>query len=134
MSDFEENGLPLNKQPTLRVTTRPNDANPSGDIFGGWLMSKIDIAASIAAGARANGPVVTVAVKELRFIQPIFVHDLVSFYADIISVGNTSITVGVEVYAQRQCASHKENAIKVSDAVLVFVAVSAPGVRRLVPK
>lgn len=131
---LDEFDLPCDKEPTLKVTTRPNDANPTGDIFGGWLMSQIDIAAAIAAGQRARGPVVTVAVKELRFIKPIFIHDLVSFYTEIVAVGKTSVTVSVEVYSQRNRASHLEKAIKVSDATLVFVAVSAPGQPRLVPK
>lgn len=131
---FDQYNLPCNVEPMLKVTTRPNDANPSGDIFGGWLMSQIDIAAAIAAGQRAKGPVVTVAVKELRFIQPIFIHDLVSFYTEVIAVGRTSITVSVQVYAQRQRASNQEKAIKVSDATLVFVAVSEPGKPREVPK
>lgn len=134
MMQLDEQGLPANKQPTLRVTTRPNDANPSGDIFGGWLMSQIDISAAIAAGIRASGPVVTVAVKELRFIQPLYIHDLVSFYTEITAVGRTSITVSVEVYSQRARGSHRECAVKVSDATLVFVAVSKPGQPRLVPK
>lgn len=118
---------------TLRVTTRPNDANPSGDIFGGWLMSQIDTAGSIAANIRSRGSVVTVAVKELRFIKPLYVYDLVSFYAKIIAVGTTSMTVAVEVYAQRDHASQQEPAIKVSDATLIYVAVSEPGKPRPIP-
>lgn len=124
--------LPKNKQPTLRLTTMPNDANLNGDIFGGWLMSKIDIAGAIAAVQRANGPVVTVAVSQLQFIKPLFVYDLVSFYADIIHVGRTSITVNIEVYAQRARALHET--LKVSEAKYVYVAVSTPGKKRLVPK
>lgn len=121
-------------EPTLRVTTRPNDANPTGDIFGGWLMSQIDIAGAIAAGKRAQGPVVTVAVKELLFIKSIFVQDLVTFYAEVIAVGRTSITVKVEVFAQRNRGARNEPPIKVSDATLVYVAVSEPGKPREVPK
>ena len=124
--------LPLNKQPTLRLTTLPNDANLNGDIFGGWVMSKIDIAGAVAAVQRANGPVVTVAVSQLQFIKPLFVYDLVSFYADITHVGRTSITVKIEAYAQRARALHET--VKVSEATYVYVAVSAPGKKRLVPK
>jgi acyl-CoA thioesterase YciA len=123
-----------NQQPTLRIITNPNDANQSGDIFGGWLMSQIDIAGSIAAGKRAKGSIVTVAVKELRFIKPLFVYDLVSFYAKVIAVGKTSITVNIEVFAQRNRGSNSETSFKVSDAVLVYVAVSEPGKPRDVPK
>lgn len=120
--------------PTLRVTTRPNDANPKGDIFGGWLMSQIDIAGAVAAGHRARGSVATVAVKELRFIQPIYVYDLVSFYAEVIAVGRTSITVKVEVFSERERAAHDSPAVKVSDATLVYVAISEPGKSREVPQ
>ncbi|MES2998279.1 MAG: hotdog domain-containing protein [Pseudomonadota bacterium] len=119
----------------LRVKTRPNDANKSGDIFGGWLMSQIDIAGAIAAAHRAKGPVVTVAVKELTFIKPLYIYDIVSFYTKIISVGKTSITVEVEVYAERY--NYEENKtelsrVKVSDATLIYVAVSKPGKKRLI--
>lgn len=122
---------------TLRVVTRPNDANPKGDIFGGWLMSKIDIAGSIIAVNRAKGPVATVAVKSLQFIKPIYVHDVVSFYAKIIAVGKTSITTSVEVFSQRTCKDEGDNftiqTLKVADAVVVYVAVSEPGKKREVP-
>lgn len=134
MHKLNVEGLPAGVDPTLRTTTRPNDANPGGDIFGGWLMSQIDIAGAIAAGIRAHGPVVTVAVKELHFIKPLFIQDLVSFYADIVSVGKTSITVAVEVYAQRSRGSQHQVAIKVSDATLIYVAVSEPGKPRQVPE
>ncbi len=126
------NQLPIDKQPTLRVTTRPNDANKSGDIFGGWLMSQIDIAGAIAAAERAKGAVVTVAVKELQFIRPLFVYDLVSFYAEVTATGKTSITISVEVYAQRYLSGDGMME-KISEATLVYVAVSAPGIPREVP-
>lgn len=121
-------------EPTLRVKTRPNDANKGGDIFGGWLMSQIDIAGAIAAAQRAKGPVVTVAVKELKFLQPLFIYDIASFYTKVIAVGKTSVTIEVAVYAERyqenaELASH----IKVSEASLVYVAVSKPGEKRLIP-
>jgi acyl-CoA thioesterase YciA len=118
--------LPVDRSPILRVTTRINDANPSGDIFGGWLMSQIDIAGAIVAAERAKGPVVTVAVKDLQFIKPLYVHDLVSFYADVVRVGSTSLTVYIEVFAQRQ-RQYTYEAVKVSDATLVYVAVTEPG-------
>lgn len=124
--------LPMDKQPILRVVTYPNDANASGDIFGGWLMSQIDIAGAIAAKLRAKGPVVTVAVQSLQFIKPLFPHDWVSFYADVIRVGKTSITISIEVYAQRFNKDHQE-IHKVSEATLVYVAVRVPGEKRLIP-
>jgi len=126
--------LPTDCQPVLRITTRPNDANKSGDIFGGWLMSQIDIAGSIAAMERAKGQVVTVAVKELQFIKPIFVYDLVSFFAKIVATGRTSMTVVVDVYVQRYSSHHGEMIEKVSEATLVYVAMAAPGVTRELPK
>lgn len=118
----------------LRVKTRPNDANKSGDIFGGWLMSQIDMAGAIAATHRAKGPVVTVAVKELKFLQPLFIYDVASFYTKVVHVGKTSITIEVEVYAERYKENETElSRIKVSDATLVYVAVSKPGEKRLIP-
>lgn len=122
-------------EPTLRVKTRPNDANKAGDIFGGWLMSQIDIAGAIAAAKRAKGPVVTVAVKELKFLQPLFIYDIASFYTQITAVGKTSVTIEVEVYAERYTEGVNETAnIKVSEASLIYVAVSKPGEKRLIPK
>jgi len=122
----------IQQQPTLRLTTLPNDANQKGDIFGGWLMSKIDIAAAIEARLRAKGEVATVAVKELKFIQPLFVYDLVSFYTKLESVGKTSLTIKIDVYARRFDGG-EYNTVRVSEAVLVFCAISEPGVKRLVP-
>lgn len=124
--------MPEDRHPILRVTTRPNDANPSGDIFGGWLMSQIDIAGSIVASERAKGHVVTVAVKELQFINPLYVADLVSFFAEVVKVGNTSVTVDISVYAQRLSEGDYE-VTKISDATLIYVAVSEPGKPRPVP-
>lgn len=122
-------------EPTLRVKTRPNDANKAGDIFGGWLMSQIDIAGAIAAAQCAKGPVVTVAVKELKFLQPLFIYDIASFYTKITAVGNTSVSIAVEVYAARYNEGVNETKnIKVSEANLIYVAVSTPGKKRLIPK
>jgi acyl-CoA thioesterase YciA len=120
---------------TLRIKTRPNDANKSGDIFGGWLMSQIDTAGAIAAMHRAKGPVVTVAVKELKFLQPLFIYDIASFYTKVLQVGKTSVTIEVEVYAERYLKEGETELtrIKVSDATLVYVAVTKPGQKRLIP-
>lgn len=122
----------LDKQPTLRVTTMPNDANASGDIFGGWLMSQIDIAGAIEAQVRARGAVATISVKELVFNKPLFVYDLVSFYTEILHVGSTSIEVMIDVFARRMQGGEYET-IKVAWAKLVYVAISKPGVKRRVP-
>jgi len=113
--------LPEGKEPALRVVPMPADENQHGDIFGGWIMSQVDIAGSIAAVRLAKGRVATVAVNSFVFKQPVFVGDLVSFYAEVVSVGRTSITVNVEVYAQRR--PEREIAVKVTEATLTYVAV-----------
>src|ERR1700676_4377539 len=93
--------LPGNKSPALRVMAQPSDANVHGDVFGGWIMAQVDIAGSIPAVQRAGGRVATIAVNSFIFKQPVFVGNLLSFYADVVKTGNTSVTVSVEVYAQR---------------------------------
>jgi len=99
----------------------PADANQHGDIFGGWIMAQVDIAGSVAAARLAKGRVATVAVNSFLFKQPVFVGDLVSFYAEVVRVGRTSITVNVEVYSQRR--PEREMATKVTEATLTYVAV-----------
>jgi len=111
-------------QPILRTVPMPSDTNYAGDIFGGWIMSQVDIAGSIPAIRRARGRVATVAVNSFVFKQPVFVGDIVSFYAEIIKVGRTSITVDVSVYAQRGAREGgDEICIKVTEAVLTYVAI-----------
>jgi len=119
------------RQPALRIVPLPADLNPAGDVFGGWIMSMADIAGSIAARRRARSRVTTVAVNSFVFKQPVSVGDLVSFYADIVSVGNTSITVDVAVYVER----NPENtiALKVTEARLTYVAIDHNGNKRPVP-
>lgn len=121
------------RQPTLRLVTRPNDANAKGDIFGGWLMSQIDMAGAIEAIGVAKGLVSTVAVKELQFIHPLYAYDIVSFYTEVKAVGTKSVTVAIEVYAQNRM-DITGDVVKISDAVLVYVAVSSPGKSRKIPK
>ena len=111
---------PAERQPVLRVTPMPKDSNLHGDVFGGWIMAQVDIAGSIPATRRAGGRVATVAVNAFVFKQPVFVGDLLSFYADILKVGRTSITVSVEVYAERY-RRHNE-IVKVTEASLTYVA------------
>ncbi|NOX42765.1 MAG: acyl-CoA thioesterase [Gammaproteobacteria bacterium] len=115
--------LPADKHPTIRVVAMPSDTNASGDIFGGWIMSQVDIAGSISAIRRAKGRVATVAVKEFSFKKPVFVGDLISCYAEVEKVGNTSITISVEVFAER--GRIKEECVKVTEAVLTYVAVDS---------
>jgi len=115
--------LPPGKDPTLRVVPMPADENQSGDIFGGWIMSQVDIAGSVAAVRIARGRVATVAVNSFQFRQPVLVGDLVSFYAEVVRVGRTSITVNVEVYAQRR--PEREEVVKVTEATLTYVAIDS---------
>ncbi len=91
--------LPLDRQPVIRVIPMPADTNAHGTIFGGWVMAQVDLAGSVPATVRARGKVVTIAVNSFQFKQPVLVGDLVSFYADVVKVGRTSLTVDVEVYA-----------------------------------
>jgi acyl-CoA thioesterase YciA len=112
--------LPTHQEPVLRVMPMPADANVHGDVFGGWIMAQVDIAGSVPAARRAAGRVVTIAVNSFIFKQPVFVGDLLSFYADIVKTGTTSITVEVEVYAQRQRLNAE--VVKVTEATLVYVA------------
>ncbi|HXL74637.1 MAG TPA: acyl-CoA thioesterase [Burkholderiales bacterium] len=123
--------LPESKLPALRVMTMPADANQNGDIFGGWIMSHVDIAGGILAGRTARGRVATVAVKEFIFKQPVQVGDVLSFYTDLVRIGNTSITVTVEVYAERRPSDPK--VVKVTEATLTYVAIDRDGRPRPVP-
>src|SRR5882762_4080528 len=116
----ESASSPIGHDPTLRVVPMPSDANYTGDIFGGWIMSQVDVAGSIPALRLARGRIATVAVNSFTFKQPVLIGDLVSFYADIVRVGRTSITVDVEVYAQRRTL---HEAVKVTEATLTYVAV-----------
>jgi acyl-CoA thioesterase YciA len=123
--------LPEGKQPALRVMPMPADANQNGDIFGGWIMAQVDIAGGTVAGKIARGRVATVAVKEFVFKQPVQVGDLLSFYVDVERVGTTSITVTVEVFAERRPTD--PHVVKVTEATLTYVAIDAGGRPRPVP-
>jgi acyl-CoA thioesterase YciA len=123
--------LPTGKDPTLRVVPMPADANQSGDIFGGWIMAQVDIAGSIPAIRRAKGRVATVAVNSFQFRQPVLVGDVVSLYAEVVRVGRTSITVNVEVYAQRR--PEREETVRVTEATLTYVAIDQNRNPRVVP-
>ncbi|HZP91532.1 MAG TPA: acyl-CoA thioesterase [Burkholderiales bacterium] len=124
MSDATAVQLPAGKEPVLRVVPMPSDANYTGDIFGGWIMSQVDIAGSIPAVQLARGRVATVAVNSFVFKQPVQIGDLVSFYSEVVRVGRTSITVSVEVFAQRRSL---HEIVKVTEATLTYVAVDEEG-------
>jgi len=124
-------GLPAGKMPELRMMPAPSDANVYGDVFGGWIMAQVDIAGSLPATRRANGRVATISVNSFVFKNPVFVGDLLSFYADIVRVGNTSITVNVEVYAERNRL--QADTVKVTEATLTYVATDSDRKPRKVP-
>jgi len=124
--------LPQGKQPALRVMPMPADANQNGDIFGGWIMAQVDVAGGTAAGRVARGRVATVAVRQFVFKQPVQVGDVLSFYADVVSIGTTSITINVEVYAERRPADPE--VVKVTEATLTYVAIDRDGRPRPVPR
>src|SRR5436309_12769516 len=124
--------LPEGKQPALRVMPMPADANQNGDIFGGWIMAQVDIAGGAVAARVARGRVATVAVKEFVFKQPVQIGDLLSFYADVVRIGNTSVTVSVEVFAERRPTDLV--VVKVTEATLTYVAIDRDGRPRPVPK
>ena len=117
--------------PTLRVMPMPADANQHGDIFGGWIMSQVDIAGAVVAMRCARGRVATVSVDSFSFKQPVFVGDLLSLYAKIVAVGRTSIKVDVEVYAERN--PMQPVTVKITEAVLTYVAINQQGAKRGLP-
>lgn len=119
------------RQPTLRVVAMPGDVNALGSVFGGWIMAQVDIAASIPAFRHAKGKVATRAVNSFEFRESLFVGDVVSFYADLVRVGKTSLTVDVEVYAER-LHQGAEKSIKVTQAQLTFVALDERGQPRMI--
>jgi len=119
------------RQPTLRVVPMPADLNQNGDVFGGWVMAQVDVAGAIPAMRRARGRVATVSVNSFQFRQPVSVGDIVSFYAEIVHVGRTSMTVRVEVYAERNYADPMT--VKVTQAELTYVAIDESGNKREVP-
>ena len=124
--------LPEGEQPVLRIVPMPADTNAHGTIFGGWVMSQVDVAGSVAAWERAQGRIVTIAVNSFVFREPVFVGDLVSFYARVLKVGRTSITVDVEVFAQRR-REGKTEVVRVTEAQLTYVAVDEARRPRPVP-
>ena len=115
---------------TIRTLAMPADTNPAGDIFGGWVMSQMDIAGAIAAVERVQGRVVTVAVDSMTFIAPVKVGDVLCVYTAIERIGTTSITVAVEAWARRNRLADR---VKVTDGRFVYVALSEDGAKRAIP-
>ena len=124
-------GLPDERDLAIRVMATPADTNPSGDIFGGWLMSQVDIAGSIIARRRAQGRIVTVAVDSFQFRNPVFVGDVISCYAKITRIGKTSLTINVRAFAERQGKSHNNHLV--TEADLTYVAVDDQRRPRQIP-
>ena len=124
--------LPGDRQLVLRVMPMPADTNGNGDIFGGWIMAQVDLAGAVLPARIAKGRIATVAVNQFIFKQPVSVGDLLSFYAKVERIGTTSITVNVEVYAERNPANLQ--VVKVTDANLTYVAIDMQGQPRKIPK
>ncbi|MBU3725239.1 MAG: acyl-CoA thioesterase [Burkholderiaceae bacterium] len=118
-------------QLALRVVPMPADANANGDIFGGWVMAQVDLAGGVIAVRRARGRVATVAVNSFQFKQPVSIGDVLSFWAREVRVGKTSITVQVEVTAERN--PEHPITVKVTDATLTYVAIDRSGIKRNIP-
>lgn len=109
---------------TIRTLAMPADANPSGDIFGGWVLSQMDIACGVCARERSRSRTVTVAVDRMSFIEPVKIGDVLCVYTEVVKVGNTSLDIHVEAWAQRDISSTK---LKVTEAVFKFVALDDEG-------
>jgi len=133
MSTEPQDSFPRDRQPTVRLLAMPAQANPNGNIFGGWIMAQMDVAGGIVAIEYAGGRVTTVAVTSMEFHKPVFVGDLVSFFAQIQRVGATSITIKVEVFVQRACDGDLLSD-KVTEAVIVYVAIDDQGKPRKLPE
>jgi acyl-CoA thioesterase YciA len=117
--------LPDDRQLVMRVMPMPADANGNGDIFGGWIMAQVDLAGAVLPARIAKGRIATVAVNQFVFKQPVSMGDLLSFYAKVERIGRTSITVNVEVFAERNPADL--HVVKVTEANLTYVAIDASG-------
>jgi acyl-CoA thioesterase YciA len=124
--------LPTDRELVMRVMPMPADANGNGDIFGGWIMAQVDLAGAVLPMRIARGRIATVAVNEFIFKQAVSVGDLLSFYGHVTRVGNTSVTVHVEVYAERNPAD--PHIVKVTEATLTYVAIDRQGQPRPIPK
>ncbi len=131
MSEPEVATPPALRMPILSVAPMPADCNQHGDIFGGWIMAQVDIAGGVCAARRARGRVATVAVNSFTFKHPVMIGDVVQFYAEVVRVGRTSITVDVQVFAQRNPAVLET--VKVTEATLTYVATDEARRPRVVP-
>ena len=124
--------LPTDKELVLKMIPMPADVNPNGDIFGGWVMAQVDLAGAVLPARYVDGRMATVAVNQFIFKQPVRVGDILSFFAAVTRIGNTSITVQVEVFAERFQAQGRY--IKVTEASLTYVAIDDEGKPRKIVK
>jgi acyl-CoA thioesterase YciA len=127
-----ESSLPQDRELVLKVIPMPADCNANGDIFGGWVMAQVDLAGSVLPARHVRGRMATVAVNQFVFKQPVRVGDILSFFAHVARIGNTSITVQVEVFAERFSAQGQY--VKVTEASLTYVAIDDEGRPRPIPK
>jgi len=125
-----EDPLPPTAQPAIRTVAMPADANPAGDIFGGWLMAQMDLAAGAVAALRARGRCATVAVEALSFLRPVLVGDEVSLYAELVSEGRSSMRIHVQAWRRPR---HSPEQLRVTDATFTFVALDEQGRSRALP-
>ena len=130
MADKKQDPEQPRGQLTTRTLAMPADANPSGDIFGGWVLSQMDIAAGICAGQRAQGRVATVAIDAMKFIRPVSVGDVLCVYAEIVKVGRTSLAVHLEAWVLKGRVGGR---VKVTDGLFTFVAIDDTRQPRVVP-
>ena len=130
-SSADDIQLPIDQELVLKVIPMPGDCNANGDIFGGWVMAQVDLAGSVVPARYTMGRMATVAVNEFIFKQPVRVGDLLSFFSSVEKVGRTSITIKVEVYAERIRAQRKY--VKVTEASLTYVAIDDEGQPRALP-
>jgi acyl-CoA thioesterase YciA len=124
--------LPNDRQLVMRVMPMPADANGNGDIFGGWIMAQVDLAGAVLPARIAKGRIVTVAVNQFIFKQPVSMGDLLSFYARVERIGKTSVTVNIEVFAERNPADL--HVVKVTEANVTYVAIDGAGRPRPIPR
>ena len=124
--------LPTDQELVLKVIPMPADCNANGDIFGGWVMAQVDLAGAVLPARHARGRFATVAVNEFIFKQPVRVGDILSFFSRVVRLGNTSITVSVEVFAERW--NEQGQYVKVTQATLTYVAIDKDGKPRIIPK
>jgi len=131
MPATDTHARPPEIEPALRAIAMPADANPHGDIFGGWLLSQMDLAGGTAATRRAKGRTATVAITAMTFHRPVFIGDEVSCYADVTHIGRTSITIHIETWVCRHLSSER---VKVTEGIFTYVAIGTDRRPRPVPK